>query len=234
VKYRFRTRPAYLLLAKRATELQRSDRARLLDRRIGATFPATMIDDDPIARFGRSFARAVASEPFDASRAALATADARGRPSVRFVLVKDIAPEGVVVYTNLQSRKAREVAENPWAALAFHWSTQGEQVRIEGPVEPVSEAEADAYFASRPRGSQLGAWASPQSQPVASREFLEARVAEVEAQYATGRVPRPPFWSGLRIVPQSIEFWYDRPDRLHDRFLYTREAGGWSLSRLSP
>ena len=206
----------------------------LLDRHNSATFPATMNDQDPIARFAESYARAMASEPFDASRAALATADARGRPSVRYVLVKDAAQHGFVVYTNLGSRKARELAENPWGALAFHWATLGEQVRVEGPVEPVSSADADAYFAARPRGSQLGAWASAQSEQVAAREELEQRVAELEVRHAGAPVPRPPFWSGLRIVPERIEFWRDQPDRLHDRFLYTRQANGWSVVRLQP
>jgi pyridoxamine 5'-phosphate oxidase len=193
-----------------------------------------MNDADPIARFAASYTRAAATEPFDAARCALATADAQGRPSVRFVLVKDAATHGFVVFMNLGSRKGRELAANPHAALAFHWATQGEQVRVEGPIEPVSPAEADAYFASRPRGSQLGAWASSQSEPVDAREQLEERVAELDIRYAGMPVPRPPFWSGLRIVPERIEFWYDRPDRLHDRFLYTREAGGWSLVRLQP
>lgn len=206
----------------------------LPDRDMGATFHGAMTDLDPIARFSTSFERALESEPFDASRAALATADKSGKPSVRFVLVKEFDARGFVFYTNLSSRKARELAENPRAALAFHWFTRGEQVRIEGAVEPVSANEADAYFASRPRGSQIGAWASRQSQPIAERALLEQKVAELEQTFADGAVPRPSFWSGYRIIPEQIEFWYDRPDRLHDRFLYTREARGWTVARLQP
>jgi pyridoxamine 5'-phosphate oxidase len=193
-----------------------------------------MQPQDPIARFAEAYARAQQSEPFDASRAALATADARGRPSVRFVLVKEFDAQGFVVYTNLESRKAREMAENPWASLAFHWASTGDQVRVEGSVSPVAEARADAYFAARPRGSQLGAWASAQSQPIESRTLLEQRVAELAQRYEGQSIPRPPFWSGLVIRPESLEFWHDQPDRLHDRFLYTRTAHGFTVTLLSP
>ena len=193
-----------------------------------------MPHQDPIARFAEAYARAQQSEPFDASRAALATADAQGRPSVRFVLVKEFDARGFVVYTNLESRKAREMAENPRASLAFHWASTGDQVRIEGPVEPVDAAQADAYFAARPRGSQLGAWASAQSQPIESRSLLEERVAELARRYEGQQVPRPPFGSGLVIRPEALEFWHDQPDRLHDRFLYTRAPHGFTVVRLSP
>jgi pyridoxamine 5'-phosphate oxidase len=139
-----------------------------------------------------------------------------------------------VFYTNLESRKAEELAENPVAALAFHWSTIGLQVRVEGKVEPVEAAQADAYFAHRPRGSQIGAWASAQSKPIQTRTELELRVAELTETYADGEIPRPSFWSGFRVLPSRIEFWHDRDDRLHDRFLYTRVAEGWTEARLSP
>jgi pyridoxamine 5'-phosphate oxidase len=189
---------------------------------------------DPIARFTESYARAAASETFDAARAALATSGARGLPSVRFVLVKHWDERGFVVFTNLESRKARELVGNPHAALAFHWASIGEQVRVEGAVERVSEAEADAYFATRPRGAQLGAWASRQSAEIAGRAELEARVAEVDARFADRPVERPPFWSGFRVAPDTIEFWRDRTDRLHDRELFRRTAGGWQRTLLSP
>jgi pyridoxamine 5'-phosphate oxidase len=194
-----------------------------------------MTAEDPIARFHESFARARTSESFDASRVALATADRTGQPSVRFVLLKHADAAGFVFYTNLESRKARELTENPRAALSFHWASIGEQIRVEGRVERVSDAEADAYFAKRPRGSQLGACASKQSSPIASREELEQRVAALDREFAGRPVPRPPFWGGFRVVPTAIEFWYDRQDRLHDRFLYQRTAdGGWVVTRLSP
>ncbi|MET0282980.1 MAG: pyridoxamine 5'-phosphate oxidase [Polyangiales bacterium] len=193
-----------------------------------------MTESDPIARFRHAYERARATETFDVARAAFATADARGRVSVRFVLVKEFDARGLCVFTNLESRKARDLRENPQAALSFHWASTGDQIRFEGAIEHVSAAESDAYFASRPRGSQLGAWASPQSQPVSSRSVLEGRVQELEREYQGKTVPRPPHWGGLRLLPESIEFWRDRPDRLHDRELYTRAESGWSVRLLSP
>jgi pyridoxamine 5'-phosphate oxidase len=189
---------------------------------------------DPIARFAESYLRAAAKETFDAARAALATSSARGLPSVRFVLVKHWDERGFAFFTNLESRKSRELAENPHAALAFHWASIGEQVRVEGPVERVSAAEADAYFATRPRGAQLGAWASRQSAEIAARAELEARVPELEARFAGREIARPPFWGGFRVAAASIEFWRDRADRLHDREIFRRSAGGWQRALLSP
>jgi len=193
-----------------------------------------MSELDPIARFRASYERARQSERFDVARVALATADAQGHPSVRFVLMKQFDARGFEVYTNLDSRKARELGENPWAALAFHWDSTGEQVRIEGPVEPIAAAESDAYFASRPRGNQLGAWASRQSAAISGRAELEASVEAVSARFAGREVTRPPFWGGLRVVPERIEFWQNRDDRLHDRVLYTRVDGHWTTRLLSP
>jgi pyridoxamine 5'-phosphate oxidase len=193
-----------------------------------------MTTPDPIARFQDCHARAQLTETFDVARAALATSDRRGRPSVRFVLCKEWDERGFVVYTNLDSRKGQEVRENPHAALAFHWSSTGDQVRIEGTIQQVSDAEADRYFQSRPRGSQLGAWASHQSQPISGREELTQRLAEVTRRFEGGAVERPPFWSGFRLVPTSIEFWHDQPDRLHDRLLFTRAEHGWQTALLSP
>jgi len=193
-----------------------------------------MTTADPIAHFHECHARAALRESFDVTRAALATCDTAGRPSLRFVLVKDWNERGFVFYTNLESRKGRELRENPHAALTFHWGSTGDQVRIEGPVEPVSETEADIYFQGRPRGSQLGAWASHQSQPITGRDELTQRLAELTGRFEGQPVPRPPFWSGFRLLPARIEFWHDQPDRLHDRLLYTRTATGWQTSLLSP
>jgi len=188
---------------------------------------------EPLAPFERWFAEARASEP-DADAMILATATPSGLPSARAVLVKGFDARGFVFYTNLESRKSEELAGNPYAALCFLWKALRRQVRIEGRVEPVSAKEADAYFASRPRDSRIGAWASDQSRPLASRAVLEQRVADFERRFGQGEVPRPPFWSGFRVVPQRIEFWQERASRLHDRWLFVREGGEWRRERLFP
>jgi pyridoxamine 5'-phosphate oxidase len=190
--------------------------------------------DDPHALFDRWFAEAAALEPNDPDAMALATADAAGRPSVRMVLLKDHDARGFVFYTNLDSRKGGELAANAHAALLFHWKSMRRQVRVEGVVEAVSEAEADAYFATRSRDSQLGAWASDQSRPLDSRAVFEARYEEMRTRFEDGEVPRPPRWSGFRVVPERIEFWTDRPHRLHERRLFVRGDEGWSEGLLYP
>lgn len=167
--------------------------------------------------------------------ACLATADSGGAPSARMVLVKGIGPRGVVFYTNLGSRKGRELAANPRAALCIHWPALGRQVRIEGTAEPVPDAEADSYFATRPRGSQIGAWASPQSEPLADGlAGLRRRVEREEERFGDAEVPRPPFWSGCLVVPVRIEFWMHRNDRLHERLAFVSGGGGWRRERLAP
>lgn len=193
--------------------------------------------DDPIALFQETFERAKArvEAPYDPTACTLATADAEGRPSARVVLLKTVDERGFAVYTNFASRKARQLEENPRAALTFHWAPLAQQVRVEGPVERVPDDEADAYFASRSRPSQLGAWASKQSQPLSSRAQLLARVARVEARFLGREVPRPEFWGGYRVLPERIEFWWNQLHRLHDRLVYTRgEDGGWQVERLYP
>lgn len=192
--------------------------------------------DEPFRRFGEWMERAVAAGVPEPTAFALATADAEGRPSVRMLLLKGFDEAGFVFYTNLQSRKAGELAANPHAALCFFWQPLELQVRIEGPVEPVSDAEADAYYASRPRGSRIGAWASEQSRPLGSYEELMARVEAYEARFREGEIPRPPHWSGFRLDPARIEFWQGRASRLHERERFDREVagGGWRVQNLYP
>jgi pyridoxamine 5'-phosphate oxidase len=192
-------------------------------------------NSDPIAAFTAALERArQAGGPADPTAMALATVGADGRPSCRMVLLKHVDQSGFVFYTNLSSRKARELSASPFAALTFHWPVILTQARIEGAVEPVEAAEADAYFASRPRGHQLAAWASRQSAVLASRDDLEQRYAEMASRYADNPVPRPSFWSGYRVIPDRIEIWTHRDDRLHDRVVYTRRGEGWSVERLYP
>lgn len=189
---------------------------------------------DPLSLFQEWLAEARLSEPNDPVAMALATADAEGRPSVRMVLLKGQDERGFVFYTNLDSRKGGELAANPEAALLFHWKSLRRQVRVEGPVEPVAADEADAYFATRGRDSQLGAWASDQSRPLDSRSTFEARFQEMAERFDGQDIPRPPRWGGFRLVPQRIEFWSDRAHRLHERRLFLRKDAGWTEGLLYP
>ena len=189
---------------------------------------------DPFTLFDEWFAEARASEPNDPEAMALATADASGRPSVRMVLLKGHGPSGFVFYTNAQSAKGEQLRGNPRAALLCHWKSLRRQVRVEGAVETVVAADADAYFASRGRDSQLGAWASDQSSPLDSRETFEQRFEQVSRRFEGGEVPRPPHWGGYRVIPQRIEFWSDRPHRLHERRLFVLADGAWSEGLLYP
>ena len=190
--------------------------------------------DDPFALFDSWYAEAKASEINDPNAVALATADADGRPSVRMVLLKGHSPDGFVIYTNRESRKAGDLAANPNAALLFHWKSIRRQIRIEGAVGLATDAESDAYFASRSRDSQLGAWASDQSRPLPDRATFEARYEAMRARFEGGEVPRPPYRGGYRVTPTAIEFWQDRAHRLHERRLFARTADGWAEGLLYP
>ena len=201
-----------------------------------AGLDAADVDPDPFVQFGRWLADVVASGVPDPGAMVLATADAAGIPSARTVLLKHVDGRGFVFYTNRTSRKGRELEENPHAALVFPWLAVRRQVLVSGSTEPVTDGEADAYFASRPRGSQLGAWASRQSAVVPDRQTIDAWFADAEARFGDGPVPRPPFWGGWRVVPLAVELWQGRSDRLHDRLRYRRPAPGeaWVLERLAP
>jgi len=189
---------------------------------------------DPYVLFDTWFAEAARTEPNDANAMTLATSTPEGMPSARIVLLKGHDPRGFVFYTNTLSRKGEELAGNARAALLFHWKSRERQVRIEGPVESVTPAEADAYFASRPRISRLGAWASLQSQVLPERALLERRLAEIEARYPGDDIPRPPHWSGYRVLPSRIEFWQAAEFRLHDRTTYVKDGDGWRVGKLFP
>ncbi|WP_140985387.1 pyridoxamine 5'-phosphate oxidase [Asticcacaulis tiandongensis] len=199
-----------------------------------AAHEAEIDASEPFALFGQWLNDARAKEPNDPNAMAVATVDENGLPDVRMVLLKDFDAQGFVFYTNTQSAKGQQILANPQVALLFHWKSLHRQVRIRGAAEPVSAAEADEYFASRARNSQIGAWASEQSRPLESRFALEKRIAEYGLKFGLGKVERPPHWTGFRIVPQFIEFWRDKPFRLHDRVKFERAGEGWRQSKLYP
>jgi len=207
---------------------------RLGEQYQGALLDPADCDPDPIVEFRRWFQTAAAAQLPNVNAITLATVDDRGRPAARIVLLKDVDDRGFVFFTNYESRKARDLAAHPFAALVAYWEPLHRQVRIEGAVEKVEPAESDAYFASRPRGSQIGAIASPQSQPVASRAVIEELVARTEQAVGSGTAARPAHWGGYRLVPDMVELWQGQPSRLHDRVRYRRDAAGWTRDRLAP
>ena len=196
--------------------------------------PPPLAENDPIALFAEWLRAAQKAEPNDANAMTLATVDAAGLPDARMVLLKGVDAAGFSFFTNTESAKGQELAANPKAALVFHWKSLRRQVRVRGSVEPVSEAEADAYWATRARSAQIGAWASDQSRPLAGRHDFEKRIAEVGLRFGLGAVPRPPHWAGYRVVPETIEFWRDRPFRLHERLVFERAGEAWRTKRLYP
>jgi pyridoxamine 5'-phosphate oxidase len=202
---------------------------------VAAAEPPPLLDArDPLALFQEWLGEALKSEPNDPNAMAVATADPDGLPDVRMVLLKEAGPEGFVFYSNMESAKGRQLEANPQAALLFHWKSLRRQVRVRGPVSMVSDAEADAYWATRARASQIGGWASSQSRSLPDRLALEKKVAEYGLKFGLGKVPRPPHWSGFRVTPQSFEFWRDRPFRLHERLVFRAADGGWTTDRLFP
>ena len=214
------------MLDMEISELRREYRAAGLDR--------DQLDDDPVAQFGRWFGEAERADLIEPNAMTLATASPAGRPSARVVLLKGFGPDGFVFYSNYASRKGEELAANPHAALVFWWPPLERQVRLEGRVERTTTEESEAYWASRPLGSRLAALASAQSQVLADREELVRRVEELAARHRDGDVPLPEAWGGYRLVPEAFEFWQGQPNRLHDRFRYTRRQDGWLVERLSP
>ena len=206
-----------------------------LDYRL-ASLDESSVHEDPIVQFRRWFDEALASHVHEVNAMTLATVSAQGRPSARIVLLKGVDPHGFVFYSNYASRKGRELAANPHVALVLHWAALERQVRIEGSAQPVPPAESDAYFASRPLASRIGAWASPQSEPIQSRALLEAMEAQIRQRFGD-HPPRPPHWGGYRVRPDVVEFWQGRASRLHDRLCYRRAdaaSGGWTIERLAP
>ena len=201
---------------------------------VSQPFDESHVADNPFTQFGKWFEEAMQAEQPDVEAMTLSTATREAHVSARIVLLKGFDESGFAFFTNYESRKSNELTENPQAALTFYWHTLNRQIRIEGTVEKVSAGESEEYFQTRPRGSQLGAWASPQSDEIASRAELEMRLAEIEARFASDKIPCPPFWGGWRLQPTQLEFWQGRESRLHDRIVYTKQNGAWQIVRLAP